>query len=906
MYASSQQTSLPNSLLQLINEIIWTTSLEGHLLYANPALEQIYGRPATDFRADPHLWLAMVHPDDQYLARQHSRLLLEQGQTELTYRIVRPDGQIRWLLNRMHVLHDETGQPYQIGGLISDITAQKQTEESLREKEANLAALIENTDDRIWSVDRYYRLIIGNARFGQELQASLGQDPQPGETVLLDNLLPEIREQWQSYYDRALTGERFSVEIQTHFAPTPGFREYRFNPIHSFNGQIVGVIVAGRDTTERRHMETALRVNLEKYRVLFESFPLGITIADKAGQIMETNREASRILNIPQDEHHQREIDDPQWQIVRPDGGPMPPEEYASVRALQENRLIENVEMGIVKSADEITWLSVTAAPLPLEEYGVVVTYGDITPRKLAEKALKESKQQLEDALRVAHMAYWEYDLASRTYIFNDRFYAMLGITAAEVGGYHLQPHEFLDKYVTPEFIQQIREVVQQAIQSDDPQFELRIEGQLIRPGGPFWVEAWLRTKKDAAGQTIKLLGVNQDITERKQAQAVLEARLRLSEFANNHTMDELMQKTLDESELLTGSQIGFFHFLEKDQKTLQLQTWSTNTLQNMCTAEGKGLHYSVDEAGVWADCVRLRRPIVHQDYAGLAARKGMPDGHAPVIRELVVPILRGEQIVAILGVGNKPTEYEAKDLEAVSTLANMAWDIVLRQRAEEKLRSSLREKDVLLKEIHHRVKNNLQFVSSLLSLQASTTQNAEVQVMCIESQRRLRSMALVHEQLYRSADLGRIHFKAYIQDLLSQLRASMAVKTQLVSIQLDLAEVTLPVDTAIPCGLIINELISNALKYAFPNHRSGELRVNLKVEPENWLTISVSDNGVGLPETVDYRQTTSLGLQLVNILTRQLRGTITLDRQNGTTFTLTFPLKTDLETEILAQSLRN
>ena len=310
MYASCQQTSLPDSLLQLINEIIWTTTLEGHLLYANPALERVYGRPATDFRADPQLWLAMVHPDDQHLARQHNRLLLEQGQTELTYRIVRPDGEIRWLLSRMHVLYNETGQPDQIGGLTSDITVQKQVEEALREKEANLAALIENTDDRIWSVDRHYRLITGNARFRQELQASLGRDPQPGETVLLDNLPPEI--QWHNYYDRALAGERFSIEIQTHFTPTPGFYDYRFNPIRVSNGQIVGVTVASRDTTERRQMETALRVNLEKYRVLFESFPLGITIADKTGQIIETNREASRILSILQKDHHQREIDSPQ------------------------------------------------------------------------------------------------------------------------------------------------------------------------------------------------------------------------------------------------------------------------------------------------------------------------------------------------------------------------------------------------------------------------------------------------------------------------------------------------------------------------------------------------------------------------------------------------------------------
>jgi diguanylate cyclase (GGDEF)-like protein/PAS domain S-box-containing protein len=179
------------------------------------------------------------------------------------------------------------------------------------------------------------------------------------------------------------------------------------------------------------------------------------------------------------------------------------------------------------------------------------------------------------------------------------------------------------------------------------------------------------------------------DITERKRMASLLQARVRISEFAESHTFNELLQKTLDEAELLTGSQIGFAHFLEADQKTLQLQMWSTNTLKNMCTAEGSGQHYSVDEAGVWADSVSTRAPVIHNNYADLPHRKGLPQGHALLVRELIVPVVLNDLIMMIMGVGNKPTDYDENDIETLSQLANLAWDIVQRKQAEELLKES-------------------------------------------------------------------------------------------------------------------------------------------------------------------------------------------------------------------------
>jgi signal transduction histidine kinase/ActR/RegA family two-component response regulator len=181
--------------------------------------------------------------------------------------------------------------------------------------------------------------------------------------------------------------------------------------------------------------------------------------------------------------------------------------------------------------------------------------------------------------------------------------------------------------------------------------------------------------------------GFSKNIDERNQAHIIHVVQLRLIKYAANHTVMELLQKFLDEAELLTRSKIGFYHFLEDDQMTLSLQTWSTNTLKNMCKADGNGLHYPIYKAGVWVDCIRERKPVIHNCYERLPHKRGLPEGHAPVLRELVVPVFREEKIVAILGVGNKRTDYDVHDVETLRQLADLAWETVTHKRAEEEIR---------------------------------------------------------------------------------------------------------------------------------------------------------------------------------------------------------------------------
>ncbi|MCF8146422.1 MAG: PAS domain S-box protein [Deltaproteobacteria bacterium] len=194
---------------------------------------------------------------------------------------------------------------------------------------------------------------------------------------------------------------------------------------------------------------------------------------------------------------------------------------------------------------------------------------------------------------------------------------------------------------------------------------------------------------RDDTGQVVGVVLVFRDQSEERLNRRLAETRLSLIGYALDHTLDDLLTRALDEVGAFVDSPISFYHFVEPDQKTLSLQQWSTRTLKDFCRAEGKGTHYSIDRAGVWVDCVHQRKPVIHNDYASLPHKKGLPEGHAQVVRELVVPVMRGGELVAILGVGNKPTDYTQNDEENVSYLADVTWEIVRHKRAEEALHQS-------------------------------------------------------------------------------------------------------------------------------------------------------------------------------------------------------------------------
>lgn len=218
--------------------------------------------------------------------------------------------------------------------------------------------------------------------------------------------------------------------------------------------------------------------------------------------------------------------------------------------------------------------------------------------------------------------------------------------------------------------------------------------------------------------------------------------------------------------------------------------------------------------------------------------------------------------------------------------------DITERKLATEKIRASLHEKELLLKEIHHRVKNNLQIISSLLYLQSGSIDDPLTLMKFQDSQNRIHSMALIHERLYRSDDLAHVDFATYLHDLATSLVDTYRKQAYHIALKVKADNALLDIDTAIPCGLIVNELVSNALKHAFPNGRTGQIGVEIHHQDlagtSNYQLV-IWDDGVGIPQDMDYLNTPSLGLQLVSNLTRQLGGVIDLCREGGTCFTIRF-----------------
>ena len=326
------------------------------------------------------------------------------------------------------------------------------------------------------------------------------------------------------------------------------------------------------------------------------------------------------------------------------------------------------------------------------------------------------------------------------------------------------------------------------------------------------------------------------------------------------------------------------------------------STLKDTCFGQNYAQAYKAGRTQVVEDIYTAGLTQCHIDILALF----------DVRASLVVPILQGEHLWGLLCAYqcSGPRQWRPFEVTLLQQLAtHMAIaiqqselyqqvqnELAERKRAEEKLKVSLWEKEALLREIHHRVKNNLQIISSVLRLQSDYVKNETALALFRDSQDRIRSMALIHEKLYQSRDLLRIDLNEYIHDLTANLLHSYMAAAQHINLLIETDDIYLNIDTAIPCGLIINELVSNALKHAFPNVYDGhQIQVTVRRAGPKTLTLQVSDNGVGFPEELDFRNTESLGLELVCIFTEQLDGNIELNRDRGTTFTITFSETGDL-----------
>ena len=672
--------------------------------------------------------------------------------------------------------------------------------------------------------------------------------------------------------------------------------------IRDTQGRPVGTVAVNRDITARMQAEQVAHHYEQRLRRLIEQSRDGISLIDEKGRLIEWNPAMESITGMPAEDVLGQFIWDVQFRLGFPEE--QTPETYQQLKSMLEDALQRGqaawfgklAERAFLSPSSGSRYLQSITFPIPTESGFMLSSISrDITERRQMEVAVQESAKRLEMVMEGSQLGYWDWNIRTGEVHRNQRWAEMLGFTLREIERTITQWDDLLHPDDRALAWKSIQEHLEGLTERHVCEYRLR-----ARDGTYKWIRDQARiVERDAQGLPLRMSGTHTDITEQKQAQDLIRMRLRLMQFAEKHSLNELMQTALDEVEAITSSQVSFYHFVEPDQTTLLLQTWSKRTLAEYCTAEGRGLHYNIDEAGVWADSVRERRPVIHNSYATLPHRKGLPDGHAQLVRELVTPTFRDGEIKSILGVGNKPEDYTARDAEIVEYIADVIWEIIERKRDDEALQASLREKEALLAEIHHRVKNNLQMVASLLDFQSHYTQEESARAALQDSLGRVYSMALIHEQLYRSDDLTHIDFAVYANALLTELISVQNLETaREIETAVDIQDIFMDVKQAIPCGLIINELASNAIKHAFPStsgsiHRSRqEIRVALRAIAHNKYELSVSDNGMGLPGDFKFPDDRSMGLFLIQTFTQQLKGEVEWLRDGGTTCRIVFPVE--------------
>lgn len=513
----------------------------------------------------------------------------------------------------------------------------------------------------------------------------------------------------------------------------------------------------------------------------------------------------------------------------------------------------------------------------------------EIAERIRTEEVLRESEQRWQLALRGNNDGIWDWNVKTNQVFFSPRWKEMLGYEEHDISNH-------LDEWVTrvhPDDVEWVTQTVQDHFAQKKSFYvaEYRVK---CKDSTYKWILDRGQALWDEDGNVLRMTGTQKDITERKQAEEALSTLL-----------EQLESKVEERTADLTRINESLQAEIIERQRIEQALRESEHRFRATFHQAAVGIaHVAID--GSWL--------LVNQRLCNIL-------GYTPEELQLLTfqdithpddlntDLEYVDQILAD-NIQTYSTEkrYFRKDNSiiwvnvTVSLMRELSGepkyfisvieDINERQQWEEQIQASLLEKEVLLKEIYHRVKNNLQVISSLLNLQSAYIKDEQDLVIFRQSQQRIESMALVHEKLYQSQDLAKINFGEYIRDLVASLFAAYEVNEDAIALIINIDErVFLGLDTAIPCSLIIHELVSNSLKYAFPTSRNGTISINLKKDHKNQVTLVVSDDGIGLPSNFNFKNLASLGWLLVDALSNQLSGNINIQGAMGVECHLTFTL---------------
>lgn len=604
---------------------------------------------------------------------------------------------------------------------------------------------------------------------------------------------------------------------------------------------------------ERKRVEKALAESEKKYRHLVETSQNLILSLDIQGRFTFVNQAAKHIYGYEPAEIIGRFLTDLIYQEEVEKITPIPIFDRDNLSTFQWETIHKRQDGNPV-------YLNFNAITLK-DEFGnfqgVIGTATDITEQKKSEEALQKAKDQLQAVLdAVPWFISW---------ISSDLRY--IGVNKKLAGSFNLHTEAFIGQEIgflgsSSEFVKSINEFFASSEQQISQEVETKVNGN---------VKNYLIVlQKYDAGKAVVSVGI--DISDRKQAEA-MKIKLITSLKESERKFRSLYEATSDAVILLDEK--GFI-----DCNSATLTMFGLNQKEEFLTSKLTDYYPEYQQNGQPSQQL-LKRKIAK------AICKG--NNHFEwIIKRTDNSEFPVEVLLTAMKVGDISGEKKSFKNRVIQAVIR---DITERKRNEEQIKASLAEKEVLLKEIHHRVKNNLQVISSLLRLQSRYIEDENVMEMLKESQNRVRSMALVHEHLYQSKDLSRIDFSEYIRNLASHIFKAYEVKTRGVKLNVKVVPVFLNIDTVVPCGLIINELVSNSLKYAFPEESLGDIFIDLNYDHnnENKFILQVGDNGIGFPEGLDYKNSGSLGLRLVFSLVRQLKGEIERVNAVGTVFKITF-----------------
>lgn len=547
---------------------------------------------------------------------------------------------------------------------------------------------------------------------------------------------------------------------------------------------------------------------------------------------------------------------------------------------------------------------------------GTVGTARDITEQRLAEAALAQSEERFRSIVETANEGIWALDEQDFITYLNPAMAHMLGYDRVEMLG------QLVTQFFFPEDLTELGTCRLPLHGGDDVRHERRLRS---KAGGEVWTLASTVPMTTAEGRCTGSYGMFADITERKRVQRILESRVQLGQVAAFSSLGGVLQYVLDVAEAITQSTMGFFHFVE-DDGTLCSQSWSTRT-RATCKAKTDDKHYAAEDAGVWSEAMRTGVAVIHNDYVALPGRKGLPAGHIPLTRELVVPIVDKGRLVALVGVGNKPFDYDERDVDTVTTLAGLAWEVVGRMRAQDELvrskelaESAAKAKSEFLANMSHEVRTPLNGVLGILQLlQQDATPEEKLRLTSMAYNAGRRLLALLNDILdFSRMDAGQLQL-AHEPFTLEELFDDVAGVFTVASHEKGL-EMSLSVHESVPAVLegdgarirqVLFNLVGNAIKFT----PSGFVRL------EAWAAapssdgrvrvyIGVSDSGIGIPagkqELVFERFTqmdgsyrrryegAGLGLAIVKRIVGLMHGGIAVDSEEGggTTIYLDLPLQ--------------